>query len=272
MRNMNIAWEKGAMEMDCLVAVKRVIDFNVKVRIKNDGSAIETDHVKMSMNPFDEIALEEAIRLKEAGKLNTVTAISIGSMDCQETLRAALARGADRAILVHTDISYEPLNIAKILKHFVENQAIHLVFLGKQAIDDDCNQTGQMLSGLLGWSQGTNISKVTDLSLGTPAFINITRETDAGLESLQLTLPAVLTADLRLNEPRYIALPNLMKAKSKPLDVIEIEALIKQYNLDLKPHTRILKVTAPIIKRQSKKLNTVKELVETLKLKERVIK
>lgn len=255
--------------MDCMVAVKRVIDFNVKVRVKSDGSAVETEHVKMSMNPFDEIALEEALRLKESGKLNSIIAVSIGPLACQETLRAALARGADRAILIQSDLPFEPLNIAKILKCLVVQENISLVFLGKQAIDDDCNQTGQMLAGLLGWSQGTNISEI-HWETGAKSF-SIKRETDAGLESLELLLPSVLTADLRLNEPRYIALPNLMKAKSKPLDIQTIEAFSEKYHLKLDAHSNMLKVSAPLIQRAGKQLNSVKELVEKLKSEAKVI-
>jgi len=255
--------------MNGLVAVKRVVDYNVKVRVKADGSAVEMAHVKMSMNPFDEIALEEAIRLKEAGKLENIIAVSIGPLACQDTLREALARGADRAILIHSEFNHEPLNIAKILQCLVPQEKIELVFLGKQAIDDDCNQTGQMLAGLLGWSQGTNISKIT---WEPPCpYIEISRETDLGLEQLRLMLPSVLTADLRLNEPRYITLPNLMKAKSKPLVIIKIEVLIEQYALNLKSHTSVIKVAAPIMQREGKKLNSVKELVEKLKFEAKVI-
>lgn len=259
--------------MNGLVAVKRVIDFNVKVRVKMDGTAVDTDHVKMSMNPFDEIALEEAIRLKEAGLLNTVIAVSIGTEASIETLRQALARGADQAILVIPNASSlsEPIHVAKILQFLVTAHEIQLVFLGKQAIDDDCNQTGQMLAGFLGWSQGTNISKIEKLERGNPGFVEILRETDGGLENLHLNLPTVLTADLRLNQPRYISLPNLMKAKTKPLEVIHLEDLMKQYHFDLKPHTQVTKVTQAITQRSGKKLDSVKELVEKLRFEAKVI-
>lgn len=255
--------------MNCLIAVKRVIDFNVKVRVKADGSAVETEHVKMSMNPFDEIALEEAVRLKEAGKLQDILAVSIGPDACQETLRTALARGADRAILVKAEADLEPLNVAKILKCLVQEHQIKLAFLGKQAIDDDCNQTAQMLAGLLSWSQGSNVSKV-DWPMGADTM-DVTREIDGGLETLRLTLPTVLSADLRLNEPRYISLPNVMKAKSKPLSVITIEELKAQFKLELKSHSKTLKVTAPTLRRQGKKLDSVKELMEKLQFEAKVL-
>lgn len=255
--------------MNGLVAVKRVVDYNVKVRLKADGSAVETAHVKMSMNPFDEIALEEAIRLKEAGKLDNIIAVSIGPLACQDILREALARSADRAILIHSELNHEPLHIAKILQCIVQQEKIELVFLGKQAIDDDCHQTGPMLAGFLGWSQGTNISKIT-WEPPSP-HLEVSRETDSGIENLQLTLPSVLTADLRLNEPRYIALPNLMKAKTKPLTIIKLETLCEQFALNLKPHSQVIKVSAPVMKREGKKLNSVKELVEKLKSEAKVI-
>ena len=200
--------------MKILVPVKRVIDYNVKVRVKSDQSGVELSNVKMSMNPFDEIAVEEAIRLKEAGNAEEIIAVSIGPDKAQETLRTALAMGADRAILVKTDDEVEPLAVAKILKAIVEEENPEIVLLGKQAIDDDCNQTGQMLAALLGWGQGTFASevKLDDSS------VNVTREIDGGLETVKLNLPAVITSDLRLNEPRYASLPNIMKAKRKPLD------------------------------------------------------
>ena len=200
--------------MKILVPVKRVIDYNVKVRVKADESGVELANVKMSMNPFDEIAVEEAIRLKEAGKAEEIVAVSIGPAQAQETLRTALAMGADRAILVKTDEVVEPLAVAKILKGVVAEENPDLVIMGKQAIDDDCNQTGQMLAALLGWPQGTFASKV-DLGEGT---VDVTREIDGGLETVKLNMPAVITTDLRLNEPRYASLPNIMKAKRKPLD------------------------------------------------------
>lgn len=259
--------------MKCLVAVKRVVDFNVKIRVKLDASGVETDHVKMSMNPFDEIALEEAVRLKEAGVISEVVAVSIGSEACQETLRVALARGADRAILIKTETAFEPLNIAKLLKALVEKENYSLVFLGKQAIDDDCNQTGQMLAGLLGWSQGTNISKLnfnTDKSSDKtqiPTHIDVTREIDGGLETLRLQLPAVLTSDLRLNTPRYISLPNVMKAKNKPLEIIPET----EFNISLAPHTNTLKVEAPKIQRTGILLKDVTELVDKLKNEAKVL-
>src|SRR6188472_777484 len=206
--------------MKILVPVKRVVDFNVKVRVKSDGSGVDLANVKMSMNPFDEIAVEEAVRIKERGEATEIVAVSIGSAKSQDTLRTALAMGADRAILVKTDATVEPLAVAKLLKQVVENENPELVIMGKQAIDDDCNQTGQMLAGLLGWAQGTFASKL-DVKIEKKQ-IEVTREVDSGLEVLILTLPAVITTDLRLNEPRYISLPNVMRAKSKPLEIIPI--------------------------------------------------
>ena len=200
--------------MKILVPVKRVIDYNVKVRVKSDNSGVELANVKMSMNPFDEISVEEAIRLKEAGQADEIVAISIGPDKAQETLRTALAMGADRAILIKTDEEVEPLAVAKILKAVVDEENPEMVILGKQAIDDDCNQTGQMLAALLGWGQGTFASEVK-IDGGS---VNVTREVDGGLETVKLNLPAVITTDLRLNEPRYASLPNIMKAKRKPLD------------------------------------------------------
>lgn len=250
--------------MKCLVAVKRVIDFNVKVRVKADGSDVETEHVKMSLNPFDEIALEEAVRLKEAGLVTEIVAVSIGSAVTQETLRIALARDADRAILIETNEIFESLNIAKILKKIVEQENPNLILMGKQAIDDDANQTGQMLAALLGWAQGTFASKVemiaaTELTKA-PKEILVTREVDGGLETLRLTLPAVITTDLRLNEPRYISLPNVMRAKSKPLEKITLESL----GLSLKKHTQVLKVEAPMMRKAGIKVGSVKELVDKI--------
>src|ERR1700678_2410789 len=223
--------------MKLLVPIKRVVDFTVKVRVKPDGSGVDLDNVKMSMNPFDEIAVEEAIRLKERGVANEIIVVSLGSAACQETLRTALAMGADRAILVETDPELEPLAVAKLLKQIVQKEAPQLVILGKQAIDDDCNQTGQMLAALLNWPQGTFASK---LEIGSGS-LNVTREVDGGLETVKLKLPAVVTTDLRLNEPRYASLPNIMKAKKKPIETIAPDAL----GVDLKPRLKTLKVAEP---------------------------
>lgn len=256
--------------MKCLVPVKRVIDFNVKVRVKSDGSGVETDHVKMSMNPFDEIAIEEAVRLKEKGIVNDIVAISIGGEASQETLRVALARGADSAILIKVSEEQakdlQPIHIAKILKVMTEKEIPDLILMGKQAIDDDCNQTGQMLAGLLGWSQGTNASEI-QLNPTEVDAIQVTREVDAGLEILSLKLPAVITTDLRLNEPRYISLPNVMKAKTKPLKVISVEEL----KIELKPHVKILQVSAPKSRLPGVKVESVKELIHKLKNEAKVI-
>lgn len=251
--------------MKCLVPVKRVIDFNVKVRVKSDGSDVETEHVKMSMNPFDEIAMEEAVRLKELNIVTEIVAVSVGVKACQETLRVALARGADRAILIETDLRLEPLNVAKILAVVVKNEAPSLVLMGKQAIDDDCNQTGQMLSALLGWSQGTNVSKL-DFKLNSNQ-VEVLREVDGGLELLSLTLPAVITTDLRLNEPRYIALPNVMRAKSKPIE----GHLASELGVTLNAHSVCIKVEPPVMRRAGIKVHTVKELVDKLKNEAKVI-
>src|SRR5881628_4051509 len=207
--------------MKILVAVKRVVDFNVKVRVRPDGSGVETANVKMSMNPFDEIAVEEAIRLKEAGTATEIVVVSCGVQACQETLRTALALGADRAILVETEVELQPLAVAKLLRAIVQKESPQLVILGKQAIDDDCNQTGQMLAALLGWSQGTFASKV----VVSDGHVEVTREVDGGLQTVSLKLPAVITTDLRLNEPRYASLPNIMKAKKKPLEELAPDAL-----------------------------------------------
>ena len=207
--------------MKVLVPVKRVIDYNVKVRVKSDGSGVDIANVKMSMNPFDEIALEQAVRLKEAGKVTEVIAVSCGALQCQETLRTAMAIGADRAILVETSTELEPLAVAKLLRAIAIKEQPQLIILGKQAIDDDCNQTGQMLAALLGWPQATFASKVV-LDGDT---VTVTREVDGGLEILALALPAIITTDLRLNEPRYVTLPNIMKAKKKPLDTVTPETL-----------------------------------------------
>ena len=243
--------------MKLLVAVKRVIDYNVKPRVKMDGSGVDLANVKMSMNPFDEIAVEEAIRLREQGAATEIVAVSIGPAKAQETLRTALAMGADRAILVQSDEEVEPLAVAKILKGVVDEEQPGLVILGKQAIDDDANQVGQMLAALLGWPQGTFASKVevngTDL--------NVTREIDGGLETLKLATPAIVTTDLRLNEPRYASLPNIMKAKSKPLATKSPG----DYGVDVAPRLETLKVIEPGKRQSGVKVASVDELVERLK-------
>ena len=249
--------------MKVLVPVKRVVDYNVKIRVKADGSGVETANVKMSMNPFDEIAVEEAVRLKEAGKATEVIAVSMGPAACQETLRTALAMGADRAILVQTDVETQPLAVAKTLKALVEKEGPSLVILGKQAIDDDCNQTGQMLAALLNWPQGTFASKV-EAGEGT---VTVTREIDGGLETVELKLPAVVTADLRLNEPRYASLPNIMKAKKKPLDTVTPDAL----GVDVTPRLTVLKVAEPPKRSAGVKVPDVATLVDKLKNEARVI-
>jgi electron transfer flavoprotein beta subunit len=223
--------------MKILIPVKRVVDYNVKVRVKSDGSGVDIANVKMSMNPFDEIALEEAVRMKEAGKASELVAVSCGVPQCQETLRTALAIGADRAILVATTLELEPLAVAKLLKAVADKEQPQLIILGKQAIDDDCNQTGQMLAALLGWPQATFASRVV-LEEGK---VTVTREVDGGLETLVLTLPAIVTTDLRLNEPRYVTLPNIMKAKKKQLDTLTPEAL----EVDCTARLAILKIAEP---------------------------
>jgi electron transfer flavoprotein beta subunit len=223
--------------MKVLVPVKRVVDFNVKVRVKSDGSGVDVANVKMSMNPFDEIAVEEATRLKEAGAVTEVVAVSCGVAQCQETLRTAMAIGADRGVLVETDTELQPLAVAKLLKALADKEQPQLIILGKQAIDDDCNQTGQMLAALLGWPQATFVSKVV-LENGKAT---VTREVDGGLEVLSLTLPAILTTDLRLNEPRYVTLPNIMKAKKKTLDTVKPADL----GVDVTPRVKTLKVVEP---------------------------
>src|SRR5881409_2638938 len=223
--------------MKILVAVKRVVDFNVKVRVRADGSGVETANVKMSMNPFDEIAVEEAIRLKEAGTATEIVVVSCGVQACQETLRTALALGADRAILVETEVELQPLAVAKLLKAVAEREKPQLVILGKQAIDDDSNQTGQMLAALLGWSQATFASK---LEVDGSDF-KVTREVDGGLQTVKLKGPAIVTTDLRLNEPRYASLPNIMKAKKKPID----DKSAADYGVDLTPHLEVLKTAEP---------------------------
>lgn len=243
--------------MKILVPVKRVVDYNVKIRIKPDGSGVETANVKMSMNPFDEIAVEEAIRLKEKGTASEIIAVSIGPQKAQETLRTALAMGADRAILVKTDVAVEPLTVAKILKRVTEQEGPGLVILGKQAIDDDSNQTGQMLAGLLGWPQGTFASEIAPEN----GQLKVTREVDGGLQTVSLNLPAVATVDLRLNEPRYASLPNIMKAKSKPL--LEIDPA--EFGIDLEPRIKILTTQEPPARQAGAKVESVTELVHKLR-------
>jgi electron transfer flavoprotein beta subunit len=240
-----------------------VVDYNVKVRVKSDGSGVDIANVKMSMNPFDEIAVEEAMRLKEGGKATEVIAVSCGVTQCQETLRTAMAIGADRAILVETDVDLQPLAVAKLLKAVADKEQPQLIILGKQAIDDDCNQTGQMLAALLGWPQATFASKVTiDGDKAT-----VTREVDGGLETISLTLPAIVTTDLRLNEPRYVTLPNIMKAKKKTLDVIQPDAL----GVDVTPRLKTLKVSEPAKRSAGTMVPDVATLVAKLKNEAKVI-
>jgi electron transfer flavoprotein beta subunit len=249
--------------MKILVPVKRVVDFNVKVRVKADQSGVELANVKMSMNPFDEIAVEEALKLKEAGKATEVIAVSAGLMACQETLRTALAMGADRAVLVETDVELQPLAVAKLLKAVVATQSVELVILGKQAIDDDANQTGQMLAALLDWPQATFASKVEI----DGKVARVTREIDGGLETIEVNLPAVITTDLRLNTPRYATLPNIMKAKKKPLDVVKPDTL----GVDVAPRLKTLKVAEPGKRKAGVMVKDVAELVEKLKNEAKVI-
>ncbi|WNO55214.1 electron transfer flavoprotein subunit beta/FixA family protein [Stakelama saccharophila] len=251
--------------MKVLVPVKRVLDYNVKPRVKADGSGVDLANVKMSMNPFDEIAVEEAIRLKEKGPVEEIVAVSIGEQKCQETLRTALAMGADRAILITADERIEPLGVAKLLAKVVEAESPELVILGKQAIDDDNNQTGQMLAALLGWAQGTFASKVElgdpGSGSGTGGKVTVTREVDGGLETDELTLPAIVTTDLRLNEPRYASLPNIMKAKSKPMDTKSVE----DYGVDVSPRLTVTNVSEPPKRQAGEKVAGVDELVAKLK-------
>ena len=249
--------------MKILVAVKRVVDYNVKVRAKADGSGVETANVKMSMNPFDEIAVEEAVRLQEAGKAKEIVAVSLGVAACQDTIRTALAMGADRGILVETDAELQPLAVAKLLKAVVEKEKPDLVILGKQAIDDDANQTGQMLAALLGWPQGTFASKI---EVGAGA-LDVTREVDGGLETVAVKLPAVVTTDLRLNEPRFVKLPNIMKAKKMPLDVFKPADL----GVDVAPRLITLKVQEPPKRQAGIKVDTVAALVDKLRNEAHVI-
>jgi len=243
--------------MKILVPVKRVVDFNVKVRVKSDGSGVDLANVKMSMNPFDEIAVEEAVRIKERGEATEIVAVSIGPVKSQDTLRTALAMGAGRAILVKTDALVQPLGVAKVLKRVVENEGADLVIMGKQAIDDDCNQSGQMLAGLLGWAQGTFASKI-ELANGK---VRVVREVDGGLETLLLARPAVITTDLRLNEPRYASLPNIMKAKKKPIDETTPEAL----GVDIAPRLKVLGVAEPKGREAGIKVDSVAILIEKLR-------
>ncbi len=249
--------------MKILVAVKRVIDYNVQIRVKEDGTGIHTDNVKMSTNPPDDNAIEEAVKLKESGKAKEVVAITIGEEKAQETVRKALAVGADRGIHVKAESYIEPLGIAKILKKIIEKEKPDLVFLGKQAIDDDCNQTGQMLSAMLGWSQGTFASKI-ELN---EKIMQVTREVDEGLETLAINLPAVVTCDLRLNEPRYASLPNIMKAKKKPIE----QLVAKDLGIDISNRIQQLKVEEPPKRKGGIKVASVAELVSKLKNEAKVI-
>ena len=243
--------------MRIIVPIKRVVDYNVKIRVKSDHSGVELDNVKMSMNPFDEIAVEEAIRLKEAGIAEEIVALSIGPQQAQETIRTALAMGADRGILIKSDDSVTPLNVAKIIKAIAEKENPNLIILGKQAIDDDSNQTGQMLSALLGWSQGTFASEV---KLENDNLL-VTREIDGGLQTLKLTMPSIITTDLRLNEPRYASLPNIMKAKKKEIAEINPEDL----NISIEKNIEVVKVSEPSQREAGVKVETIDELVDKLK-------
>lgn len=249
--------------MKLLVCVKRVVDYNVKIRVKPDGSGVELANIKMSMNPFDEIAVEEAVRLKEQGKATEIVAVSIGPSQAGETIRTALAMGADRGILVKTDANVEPLAVAKILAKVVEQEKPDLIIMGKQAIDDDSNQTGQMLAALLGWPQGTFAFKV---NVGEGS-IDVTREVDGGLQTVGLKLPAIVTTDLRLNEPRYASLPNIMKAKKKPLDETSPETL----GVDVAPRLKVVKTAEPGGRKAGVKVGSVAELVQKLKVEAGVL-
>jgi electron transfer flavoprotein beta subunit len=249
--------------MKVLVPVKRVIDYNVKVRVKSDGSGVDLANVKMSMNPFDEIAVEEAVRLKEKGMVTEIIAVSCGVAQCQETLRTAMAIGADRGVLIETDAELQPLAVAKLLKAVVDKEQPGLVILGKQAIDDDCNQTGQMLAALADLPQATFASRV-EVANGA---VSVTREVDGGLETLKLSLPAVVTADLRLNEPRYVTLPNIMKAKKKPLEMVKPGDL----GVDVSPKLKTLKVAEPAGRKAGIKVANVAALVDKLKNEAKVI-
>jgi electron transfer flavoprotein beta subunit len=249
--------------MKILVPVKRVVDYNIKVHVKADGSGVDLANVKMSMNPFDEIAVEEALRLREAGKASEIIAVSIGPDKAQDTLRTALAMGADRGILIKTDATVEPLAVAKLLKAVVAAEAPGLVILGKQAIDDDCNQTGQMLAALLGWPQATFASKV--VIDGTAA--EVTREVDGGLQTVAVNLPAVITADLRLNEPRYASLPNIMKAKKKPIAI----SSPADFGVDITPRLTVLKTADPKARKAGIRVGSVDELIAKLKTETEVL-
>jgi electron transfer flavoprotein beta subunit len=249
--------------MKILVPVKRVVDYNVKIRVRSDGTGVELANVKMSMNPFDEIAVEEALRLKEGGKASEVIAVSIGPSQASETIRAALALGADRGILVKTDDNVEPIAVAKILKKIVDEEGPRLVILGKQAIDDDSNQTGQMLAALLGWGQGTFASKVALFG----DTVDVTREVDGGVQTLTLKLPAIVTTDLRLNEPRYASLPNIMKAKKKPI----VEKTPDDYGVDIRPRLKVLKTMEPPPRKAGIRVASVAELVSRLRNEASVI-
>lgn len=251
--------------MKCLVAIKRVIDPYVNIRVKSDNSGVETTNVKMAINPFDEIAVEEAVLLKEKNIVSEIIVVTIDTKAAQETIRQSLARGADRGILITTEQFLPPIDIAKVLKELINRESPDIVLMGKQAIDDDCNQTGQMLAGFLGWSQGTfasNINIQNDTKL-----VDVTREVDGGLETLQLKLPAVITADLRLNEPRYISLPNVMKAKRKPISVIPLE----EFGISFSERLKVLKVTPPPVRSSGIKVNDAEELVDKLKNEAKVI-
>jgi electron transfer flavoprotein beta subunit len=249
--------------MKALVAVKRVVDYNVKIRVKADHTGVETANVKMSMNPFDEIAVEEALRLREGGVVEEIIVVSAGIQQCQETIRTALAMGADRGVLVVTDVELQPLAVAKLLKAVIEKEGPEIVIIGKQAIDDDCNQTGQMLAALLGWPQATFASKL----IITSGSAEVTREVDGGLETVKLKMPAVVTTDLRLNEPRYASLPNIMKAKKKPIDTVSPADL----GVDVTPRLVTLKVEEPVKRQGGVKVGSVEELVSKLKTEARVI-
>ncbi|MBK8174643.1 MAG: electron transfer flavoprotein subunit beta/FixA family protein [Rhodospirillales bacterium] len=249
--------------MKILVCIKRVVDYNVKIRVKPDKTGVETANVKMSMNPFDEIGVEEAVRLKEAGKAKEIIAVSMGPAQAQETIRTALAIGADRGILVQADEDLQPLAVAKLLKSIIDKEQPSLVFLGKQAIDDDSNQTGQMLAGLLGWPQATFASKVTVGDDG----LSVTREVDGGLESLELKLPAVVTVDLRLNTPRYASLPNIMKAKKKPIETIKAA----EAGIDIASRLTTVQVEEPAKRKAGVKVGSVAELIEKLRNEAKVI-
>ena len=249
--------------MKILIPIKRVIDFNVRIRVKKDGSGVETANVKMSMNPFCEIAVEEAVRIKEAGKAEEIIAVTIGGRQCQDILRTALAMGADRAILIETDVEVQPLAIAKLLKATIEKESPGLAILGKQAIDGDNNQTGQMLSALLGWSQAAFASNIEFTDTG----LEVTREVDGGLETIAIKLPAVVTTDLRLNEPRYVKLPNIMKARKKPLDVMTPQEL----GVDVAPSIDVLDIAEPPARAAGVKVADVNELVDKLRNEAKVI-